>query len=303
MGLAAVENAISNLANYMRLYGEAHMGFARLFDVDREEAIHNVERAFEAELEAFHTLYDVSKGHFPFFDHGDTSALIALRNAMHHRDHPLFQGLLSNLWLCGDPTQWNGETFLLARHRMSSEGMLPMTAYFKLDDFRLRLDPEENSPYRDKSLKGERALQRYCLIRDELGFDAIRQVSKAERYPDNHVYVDMMPVFVSAVVRVFKALDEIGASFRGFDAETYKTPFTSEFEIDLKAIYYQPLKLNSIFGGPSATAKPHEARHQMIPMSKLPETILPALHVRLTTLPTTALRATSCPSACQRTAC
>ena len=56
MSLAAVEHAISNLANYMRLYVEAQMRFTSLFDVDREEAIHNMERAFEAKLEAFHTL-------------------------------------------------------------------------------------------------------------------------------------------------------------------------------------------------------------------------------------------------------
>lgn len=261
MSLAVVENAISNLANYMRLYVEAHMRFASLFDEDREEAIHNMERAFEAKLEAFHTLYDVSKDHFPYFDHGDTSTLIALRNAIHHRDHPLFQGLLSDLWLRGDPNQWNGATYLLARHRMSSEGMLSMTAYFKLDDFRLRLDPEADSPYRDKFLKGERALQRFHLIRDELGFDAMWQVSKAERYPDNQVYVDMMPVFVSAVVRVFKALDKVGANFKGFDAETYKKPFTSELEVDLKAINYQPLKLNSISGRPASRTKPQETRH------------------------------------------
>jgi hypothetical protein len=261
MSLAAVESAISNLANYMRLYTEAHRRFASLFDVDREEAIHNLERAFEAKLEAFHTLYDVSKDHFPYFDHGDTSALIALRNAIHHRDHPLFQGLLSDLWLRGDPNQWSGATYLLARHRMSSEGMLSMTAYFKLEDFRLRLDPVVDSPYRDKILKGEKALQRFYPIRDELGFEAIRQVAEAARYPDNQVYVDMMPVFVSAVVRVFKALDKAGANFRGFDAETYKRPFTSELEVDLKAINYQPLKLNSISARPAARTKPQETRH------------------------------------------
>ena len=261
MSLVAIENAISNLANYMRLYTEAHSRFASLFDVDREEAIHNMERAFEAKLEAFHTLYDVSKDHFPYFDHGDTCALIALRNAIHHRDHPLFQGLMSDLWLRGDPNQWNGATYLLARHRMSSEGMLPMTAYFKLDDFRLRLDPEADSPYLDRFLKGAKAFQRFCLIRDELGLDAIRQVSEAERYPDNQVYVDMMPVFVSAIVRVFRALDKAGANFRGFDAETYKTPFTSELEVDLKAIEYQPLKLNGVSEPSAVRTKPQETRH------------------------------------------
>ena len=60
-GNNSIEGAISTLANTMRLYVESHMRFGELFKVDREEAINNLDRAFEAKLEAFHTLYDVSK--------------------------------------------------------------------------------------------------------------------------------------------------------------------------------------------------------------------------------------------------
>lgn len=74
----AIEAAISTLANSMRLYGEAQMRFVDLLGVDREEAINNVDRTFEAKLEAFHTLFDVSKAIFPYFDHGDTAILIAV---------------------------------------------------------------------------------------------------------------------------------------------------------------------------------------------------------------------------------
>lgn len=88
-------------------------------------------------------------------------------------------------------------------------------------------------------------LQRYCLISAELGFDAIRQVARTGRYPDNQVYIDMMPVFVSAASRAFKALDNIGVSFKGFDAGVYKAPFTSELEVDLRDIEYIPLKLTN----------------------------------------------------------
>lgn len=69
---SAIEAAISRLANTMRLYVEAHMSFGRLFAVDREEAIDNMDRAFEAKLEAFHSLYDVSRAQFGFFDYGET---------------------------------------------------------------------------------------------------------------------------------------------------------------------------------------------------------------------------------------
>lgn len=83
----------------MRLYSEAAMQFPSLVKVDREEAITNMDLAFEAKLETFHTLYDVSKGlpGFEYFDHGDTSLLIVLRNAVHHWDHDLFESMRQGL--------------------------------------------------------------------------------------------------------------------------------------------------------------------------------------------------------------
>ncbi|RAI17991.1 hypothetical protein [Rhodoblastus acidophilus] len=139
-----------------------------------------------------------------------------------------------------------GATHLLARHRMSSGSTLPMAAYFKLEDFRARLDPDANSPYLDKSLKGEKALQRHLLIRDELAFNDIRQLAKKKRYPDDQVYIDMMPVFVSAVSRVFTQLDKIGAKFKGFDAATYKAPFISELKLELTSIDHRTLNVKSM---------------------------------------------------------
>ncbi|MCR9709198.1 hypothetical protein [Vibrio cholerae] len=44
------EQALSKLANAMRIYGEAHMNFNRLKLVDAEEAIDNLDRAMEAKL-------------------------------------------------------------------------------------------------------------------------------------------------------------------------------------------------------------------------------------------------------------
>ncbi|MGB2785859.1 hypothetical protein [Psychrobacter sp.] len=85
------QQAISKLANSMRLYGEAHINFHQLKFIDSEEAINNLDCAFEAKLEAFHSLYDVTKSDFDYFSYGDTALLILLRNAVHHRNHLLFK--------------------------------------------------------------------------------------------------------------------------------------------------------------------------------------------------------------------
>jgi len=229
----AVEGAISTLANTMRLYVEAHMRFEALFKVDHEEAVNNLDRAFEAKLEAFHTLYDVSKTLFPYFDHGDTTLLIALRNAIHHRDHPLFQSLYSRLFLNDDPSRWLGASFLLASYPTLHGAPIRMSHYIRLHDLDARLDPKIASPQFDAMLKPDRAEQRFMLVEGQLGLAAIRQRGSSERYPDDQIYLDLMPIFTSAVCRVFKAMKAGGIAFKGYDADVYMGPFTSEIEVDL----------------------------------------------------------------------
>ncbi|MGM4922755.1 hypothetical protein AB8A31_07595 [Tardiphaga sp. 804_B3_N1_9] len=229
----AIEGAISTLANTMRLYVEAQMRFGSLFKIDREEAINNLDRAFEAKLEAFHTLYDVSKGLFPFFDHGDSTFLIAMRNAIHHRDHPLFCSLFSRLFLEGIPSRWLGASFLLATYPTLHGAPIFMRHYFRLDDFYARFDPNLASPHLDTSLRGDKAEQRFKLIDRQLGLAVIRQKGASERYPGDQIYLDVVPIFTSAVCRVFKVMKGAGIAFRGYDAEVYRDPFTSEIEVDL----------------------------------------------------------------------
>jgi hypothetical protein len=145
----AIEDAISSLANAMRMYGETQMRFPKLFKVDPEEAIDNVDRAFEAKLERFHTLYDASKNIFPYFDCGDASLLIAIRNAIHHRDHPLFQSLNRRLHLQDGVQRWLGASFLLSKHATTHGGQILMSHFVRLDDIDARLDPDFGSPHVD----------------------------------------------------------------------------------------------------------------------------------------------------------
>jgi len=231
---SAIESAIGALANTMRLYVECHMRFGGLFKIDREEAVNNLDRAFEAKLEAFHALYDVSKTQFPYFHHGDTALLIAVRNAIHHRDHPLFRSLYFRLFLDGTPDQWPGASFLLASYPTRHGEPIHMNHYIRLDDVEARLDPGVGSAHLDPIIRPDRAEQRFMLIERELGIATVRQHALVERYPDDQVYLDLMPIFTSAVCRVFTAMKAAGITFKGYDANAYVGPFTSEIEVDLE---------------------------------------------------------------------
>ncbi len=227
----------------MRICVEANWRFSEIFKVDREEAIDNIDRAFEMKLEAFHTLYDVSKDVFPYFEHADTALLIAVRNAIHHRNHPLFRTLNHRLHIQDGAEGWLGASFLLANHHTLHGGNIRMSHYLRLDDLDARLDPSVASPYLDSFIKGAKAQQRSELINKRLSLQIVRTRASQERYPDDHVYLDLMPIAVSAVCKVFKAMAKAGIEFKGFDASTYVTPFTSELAVDINHLEFKRLWL------------------------------------------------------------
>ena len=238
----AVEAGIAKLATALRLSGEAYLRSYDLLKIDRDEAINNLELAFETKLEAFHSLYDVSKSLFAYHDHPDTALVIGLRNAIHHRDHPLFRTLMARIFLDETVGRWRGAAFLIARHPSSLGDPVAMTHRLRLDDIDARLNPELASPYLD-ILNPKKAGSRFAVIDEGLGLADLRRVAASEGYPKDQIYLDVMPVFISAICRVFVALKAQGVAFKGFDAETYGPHFTTQVAIDLRRLEYQSKRI------------------------------------------------------------
>jgi hypothetical protein len=92
------------------------------------------------------------------------------------------------------------------------------------------------------------------LIDSQLGLSAIREFRSRHRYPDDQVYLDLGPIFVSAICRVFKAMNAAVIHFKNFDASTCVVPFTTEISVDLsvQAITFARL----------GTARPHPYSHR-----------------------------------------
>jgi hypothetical protein len=243
LNIPAIERALGVLANTMRRYTEALMQFGQVFDLDREEAINNLDRAFEAKLNAFHSLYDVSGRLFPYFDHGDTAALIAIRNALHHHDNPLFHSFYARLHLEDGLERWEGASFLVASYPARHGDTFAVNHLFRVDDLDARLDPALGSPYLDSFLSVARAQNRFALINRDLGLSAIRAHANAESYPADRVYFDLLGVFTSAVNKVFLALHAAGVAYRGDDAETYGHHFARGVEIDLLAPQFRVVRV------------------------------------------------------------
>lgn len=238
-----IANALGRFANAMRLYGEAFMRYGNLVEIDKEEAIHNLDRSFEATLEGFHGLYDVSRRLLDYHAFPETSLLISLRNALHHRDHPLFHSLLQTIWLDGEAERLYGAEYLIARHRTTRGAPPRMMHLIKLSDIYDRLDPRADSLYLNRMGRNN-ALAQFEVLETGLAFTKIWSKALGEGYPDKQVYLDVLPIFNSAVSRVFIALADAGVPFKNYDENAYKQMFIEEVRIDLKHFEFFSLRIN-----------------------------------------------------------
>jgi hypothetical protein len=68
--------------------------------------------------------------------------------------------------------------------------------------------------------------------------------ARGERYPDKQVYLDVLPIFNSAVARVFTAMVDAEVPFRNFDENTYKKMFVEEIRNDLQHFEFLNLRID-----------------------------------------------------------
>jgi hypothetical protein len=233
---------VEKLSNSMRIYAENSANFHRLRNIDEEEAINNLDRAFEAKLEAFHSLYDISKGYINYFDFVDTTLLIVLRNAIHHRDHLLFKSWNSEMHLNGGMKKMSGAAFLLGNHEIPN-ALKPSEYYYKLDDILDRLDESRGSPYIERIMSKVNRAKALQLILRDLGLDSCIKKSEDDGYPLHQIYVNIIPIYVSAIKRVFGTIDGMDFNFKGFDSGVYLKHFTGLPNIDMKYLKYKELRL------------------------------------------------------------
>lgn len=226
----------------MRIYVETHLEFQRLVRVDKEEAIDNLDRALESKFEAFHSLYDVSKEYLDYFAHADTAALILIRNAIHHRDHLLFKGWNQEMALDERFKNYLGAEFLLVDYPTLGSPS-KMRYFYKLEDFYHRIDEVMASPYLEKRMGQANRKKLLNQLNVDLFFSEIRARAESDRYSIKQVYVNVIPIFISATCRVFSALKAAGVDFRGFDAKAYEEPFTNELDVDFSQFTCTPLRI------------------------------------------------------------
>ena len=238
-----LQTAVDKLSNSMRIYSEASLNFYKLVKIDKEEAINNLDRAFESKLEAFHTLYDVTKKKIDYFEYADTSVIIMLRNAIHHRNHNLFKSWNSEMHLEDQFSKMKGAALLMTGYQPHEEDSFVSEYYFKLSNFYERLDESYGSKYIDTFSNKANRENLLNLANSELSFSEIKKQSESERYPLNQVYINIIPIYTSAVCRIFTKIKNNDFFCKGYDSDVYLNHFTSREYFNLSKPVYKQLRV------------------------------------------------------------
>lgn len=81
-------HSFEDLAQSFRVIAEVHFETARLMEIDKAEAIGNIETALNAQLNSFHNLYDLMSRELPnginWYETPELLTILAIRNARHH---------------------------------------------------------------------------------------------------------------------------------------------------------------------------------------------------------------------------
>lgn len=238
-----IEEAVNKLSNSLRIYNEVAMQTEKLKHIDKEEAINNFDRSFESLLESFHSLYDVTKNKFEYFENADSALIILLRNAIHHKNHPLFNSWNKEMNLLGGLERNNGSSFLLAGQVVNNNEYV-IRQYYKLEDFFNRISLDSNYPYLDNKISINRKINLKNKFLEELNFQKIKEEAILKKILNKeNVYINVVPILISAISKVFKKLKEDNIEVKGFDSDVYMDYFTNDVTVDLNNFNYEECKI------------------------------------------------------------
>ena len=80
-------------------------------------------------------------------------------------------------------------------------------------------------------------------LNEKLNFHSITLQAINERYPSKQVYINIIPIFISAMLKIFCCFKDKGVDFSRFDSDVYAKHFTQVMDIDFKNIDFKQIRL------------------------------------------------------------
>lgn len=227
--------AFEGLAQSLRVLAEANMRAlgGGLLQVDRAEAVGNIEIGFDSVLNAFHSLYDAIEkqlGAHPvnWYATPQLSTILAIRNARHHNKANRIRTLYTYHAQTERPSQL--ASYVLVDFPSPEEGADTLELYVSWSD----LDTLLSLPQPESRLRAEVCGE----IRGYLNSSSFIKYAEYYELPESSLFINATPLVVNAAATIVPHIGDFLRSL-SFESEFFADHFThvkqavtSEHEVD-----------------------------------------------------------------------
>lgn len=238
-----LSDAFEDLAQALRVLLEANdkAHRQRLIQLDRAEAVGNIEMGLASVLNSFHSLYDamVKSGHdalVSWYDTPELATILALRNARHHN---LARKVRTIYTYYAQEAEKIGrmEMYLLVDFPAEEDGADTFDVYMSWADLRELLQlPQQESKLRPTVTS---AITQY------LGTSKFKEYSDYYQLEEGCVFFNVVPLIVNAAIKVIPKIKHL-VQPRSTESKTFSTLFdhisparTAEHKVNCGPIVYE----------------------------------------------------------------
>lgn len=217
-----VTDAFEDLAHALRILLEAniraHTG--GLMQVDRDEAIGNIEGALTTTFNAFHSLYDAmekggARGRVDWYAMAPLATILTLRNARHHNHAKKIRTLYS-YYVQETPNLRALNTLVLVDYPSVEDGAQTFDLHLSWSDLRTLF----SLPRKETRIRPEVE----TAVRSYLGADRFAEYAARYDLAEDRVFFNVVPVIVNAALTVVPQIKDF-VSPRSMEAGTYLHAF------------------------------------------------------------------------------
>lgn len=212
-----ISDAFEDLSHGLRVLMEAHIRAHHegLLNIDRAEAVGNIEVALAAVLNAFHSLYDAleKEGYanlINWYETPELATVLILRNARHHNQANKVRTIYT-LYIQETKQIGNIEMYVLIDFPPGEEDADTFDVYLSWADFRslLSMSPQQ-SRIREPVARS---------IHNYLGSSKFVNYANRYRFGEERIFFNVVPLFVNAAVKIVPVIKHLVCT-RSLESET-----------------------------------------------------------------------------------
>lgn len=241
--MSQIDDAFEDLSHALRVLGEAQWkAQGGLLQIDRAEAVGNIETGLAAVLNSFHSLYDAmgkeaGGQRVNWYKTPALATVLVLRNARHHNQAKKIRTMYT--YYIQEAAKIGAmERYVLVGFPCREEGATTHEVYLSWADlkFLFTLPPEESRIQRSLALS----------IQEYLNSSRFKKYAEHYELEENRVFFNVVPLIVNAAATVVPLINDL-ITPKSTESKTFFALFqdmllanTTEHEVDCGPIALMP---------------------------------------------------------------